>query len=152
MFSRIKKKKISKAIRESCVKCFPDLMEYLQCLYDDLAAHENMAESDLRALADACIRNYMNRVADCLFVPLFNDPSKHLAFLHANLSPSVTGLPDEYTTEYIADNGFDASAVFAICYYMMTNKPVTHQDYPLMGALAIYQKELILTAMDNVAK
>lgn len=152
MFSRLLKKRIAAAIRGSCVKNLPELKETLKCLYDDLEQNRNMSNEDLVEKVDICIRHYKNTVADSIFNPLIESPSMRLSFLRANYIPQVTGLPEKYTTDCLADNGFDASAVFAICYFMMRNKPVKRRDYELMGALALYQKELVVGVMDAIAE
>lgn len=150
MFNFIKKKKIATAVKSVCLECIPVFKENMDNLYAELKSRNDMTDDEILEKLDLCTLCYNNAASDRLFNGLIENPAYRMLFLQVNHLPSVAGLPDTYTTDSLAKLGFDAAAIFATCYFMMTGKPVTEKDYRLMTELNEYQTALTDIIVANV--
>lgn len=151
MFNFIKKKKIADAVKAACVECITVFKESVDDVLYEIREHDGMTDSEIFEKLDQCVKSYNNATSDRIFSGLIEMPSLRIQFLRVSHLPSVAGLPDTYTMGSLAEKGFDAAAIFATCYYMMTGEPVKEKDYRLMAELNKYQLGLMDIIMATVA-
>lgn len=91
----------------------------------------------------ACRIVYSYAVFDLICKP-FQDSTRTKTLLSLALwTPSATGLPDEYTTDYFADYGISAGPAYAMANFCLAGKPVKKCDYALLSSSDHYQNQLM---------
>ena len=68
------------------------------------------------------------------------------------MNPQMTGLPSEFSSDYLSSNGISAGAVFAFAYFALTNKKVDTKLFRTMSMLNHYQVDLMNNTLQKYDK
>ena len=143
-----------RAVKNSCNNEIGTYKQGVQEFLDALKQNEDMVDEEKDKYIIAARKDYINAVCDSMFSSFrISSPNIDERLRLAISSPQITGLPDEFSIEYMDDYGISAGAVFAFCYYAVTNKKVTtKKTIRTMSMLNHYQNELmnsVLAEFDN---
>ena len=148
MFGLSKKERLVKAIKHACIA---KLHLYEEALILYLKVIEETSPPSSEEIANTALYNrkrYFNAVSDLVLEPLHDSPILKTRLTLAYYDPSITGLPDSFNLDYLAESGTSAGVLFALCYFCLTNKPIKESDMKILSELNHYQNDL----MESVLK
>lgn len=152
MFGLSKRERLTKAILNACIMQISIYEKTVKIYFNEQNNNADMTDEEAEAKSISCRRAYFDAVFDLICKPFHDSPRLKTLLQLALWTPSATGLPDEYTTDYFADYGISAGSAFAIAYFCLTGKPVKESDYSLLISLNHYQNQLMDTVLAEINK
>lgn len=97
-------------------------------------------------------KDYLNAVGDAMWASFrASSPAIAERYKCALFAPNICGLPEMFDIDYFDDNGVSAGCVFAMCFFAMTNKPITQNDMKTCSMLNHFQNGLMDKTIDELA-
>lgn len=121
MFSRLKQRKLYKAILNQCVLHLDVYREEVK------AAGEQFSTASAASTEEHFLsarRSYLNSVFDAMWEALPKGCAADARIRIAMSNPGITGLPPNFSLDYLAEFGFSAGVTFAFFYYALWGTPV----------------------------
>lgn len=147
MFGLSKKEVLVKAIKNACNN---ELQVYKTGAIK-LASMQS-SDEDIDKMVAAIRREYLNSVFDAIWASFrASSPTIETKMRLAMMSPSITGLPEEFDIEYFDCNGISAGCTFAIAYYALTGKSISNKEYKTCSMLNHYQNDLMQNVLVDLA-
>lgn len=132
--------------------CLDKLVVYRKELYKVAAMSNGLTDTEIDYELEAARKEYLNSVFDSIWNGLDerNSIIGHRIRI-ALCNPEITGLPPQFTVEYFDRYGVSAGSTYAICYYAITNKPISHKkDYKTCSMLNHIQAKAIDDEIKNL--
>ncbi|HIX65300.1 MAG TPA: hypothetical protein H9736_03540 [Candidatus Anaerotruncus excrementipullorum] len=152
MFGLSKQELLVKTIKNACIN---ELPQYDTAIKDFLnsANDPNISDETINKLYLDARRNYFDAVC-CHILNSFSisSPNIYARFKLAMMNPQMTGLPSEFSSDYLSSNGISAGAVFAFAYFALTNKKVDTKLFRTMSMLNHYQVDLMNNTLQKYDK
>lgn len=154
MFGLSKREVLESVIENACKIKLPVYESNAKEIVNLLKENSELSDSQIETFATNARRCYLNSVYDAVKDSLaISAPAINMRFNMSLMSPSITGLPPEFTIDHFAENGISAGATFIMVYYAITGKPAnTARLYRTASMLSHFQNDLmnnILFKLDN---
>ncbi len=148
MFGLFIKRNLIKAIKNACINEIGIYKSEVMDLLNEYCNDTDVPTSKLMHVK----RNYFYAVFDAMWTTLrVSSPTVDARVRLALMAPTLTGLPAEFTVEYIGDNGISAGATFAICYYALSNQEINlFKEAKTLSMLNHFQNDLMNRALGEI--
>lgn len=146
MFGFSTRETLVRAIENACRN---KIDVYKDCVREGLVNGSELSEEEILQHATTARIEYVNAVFNVMLESFqVSSPTIHARMKLVMWDPRITGIPDEFNIDYLADNGFPAGVTYAICYFAVTNKKILpSKDFQIMSRLNHYQSELMNDAL-----
>lgn len=154
MFGLSKNEMLQNIIRNACHAKLSVFRASIQDVLINLKNEPQLSELEVQAQLTACRKEYLNAVCNTVIEALsISDFSLLTRFNASVISPSITGLSEEITTEYLDENGISAGSAYIMTCFAITGKPLTSpKAHRIASMLTHYQNDLMESVLIQLEK